>query len=346
MQFSSERKLYSLGRCFSALHAEIAGTLRTFAPWFSRSIRTLREDPTESQRLRELTEVVISSAATIFQEPSSDEDGIILEQASAELLGRFCDTVRPVFLMEIPALTALLSEAPAVTSRLQGSTRATLTVALCHSIVLPWYDVAEVDQEWAVREDKFRELFESMFSPLSDGSASDADWVIFACQSLAAVAKSVGDQPKSVQTVVAKAIMPTVPAILQLMENCDGNVMIVAAVLELELALFQSIALLLGDEFVPSSIAVFMSFFTKETVHNLANGDDVSAMVVETFFKVLQVVVRGKGQLFRSFIGDVLDLLVNSAMTLLEGGGACISIQIALFEVLRCVPLLVCVCVC
>ena len=75
-------------------------------------------------------------------------------------------------------------------------------------------------------------------------------------------------------------------------------------------------------------------------MHAMASGGDAAGVVIETLFRVLQEVVRGKSALFRQVFGDVLSLLMNSAMSLLDGDATPAHIQLALFDV-RCGDVLV-----
>eukprot|EP00038_Savillea_parva_P031793 m.90509 g.90509 ORF g.90509 m.90509 type:complete len:1089 (+) comp9865_c0_seq1:735-4001(+) len=338
-QFSEDNKLYCLGHIFSTVHAELAGALSAFVLWFQRALRTFHDQPDEGQRLRDLTETTVVCAATLLRTPPPGEDAPVLEQAAAELLGRMCTVARPPFLLEIDVFSALLDEATGIMSRLSGPARTALTVALAHAIILPWHDVMDDKQDWVSREGKFVEFFSSIFAPLADGSAPDAAWVVAGYRALAAVVRSVRDQPRAVQLIVTKAIQPTLPVVLQLFETCADDPTIIAAVLELQLALFESIAPLLGEEYMRMSIGVFMNFFSDDVLRSLASGDDGAEMVIETFFKVLQEVVRGHGALFRRFFGDVLTLLVTAVATLGESDDIAIHVQMALFEVLRFVLL-------
>jgi hypothetical protein len=79
-------------------------------------------------------------------------DCAALQCAAAELLGQFCSIVRPPFALEVPLFAGLLAECASVASQLQGTARTALTVAMCHTIVLPWYDIPDDKQEWASRE--------------------------------------------------------------------------------------------------------------------------------------------------------------------------------------------------
>jgi hypothetical protein len=74
-------------------------------------------------------------------------------------------------------------------------------------------------------------------------------------------------------------------------------------------------------------------------MHALASGGDAAGLVMETLFRVLQEVVRGKSALFAQVFPDVLNLLMNSVVSILDGDGAPVHIQLALFDVLRFVLL-------
>lgn len=320
LQYGESNKLYTIDGPFTDVHIQTVFTLKLFGGWFASCCRAARETPEEHVKFNTMVLSTVSCSWQLVINPPTVDPTLtqVLLGAAADLLATTAMVVRPQQLLQSPQLDHIIANQSAYMSQ-PTALRATLCSASVHALLLPWHGVPEADQHWELREAKFAQLFGALFGALPAMAQQISEDVQPLCNLLAAVTRSLGQHGKSSKAIFMKGLSSLLPSILQMFQAYAAYSGPMSAILDLVLAMFESVATMLPAEFVNQAMQRFLHYFSKEQMQKLAVPGAESAnqsRILEIFFAVLKLLVQSRSAVFRQFLGDIILICVDAVYTL------------------------------
>ncbi|KAM4631697.1 exportin-6 isoform 1-T1 [Discoglossus pictus] len=324
--YGSQIKLYNMETAVPSVlkpdlvdvHAQSLAALQAYSHWLARYY-------SEVQRQNPQQFISIISTATEALSPlisTKVQEKLLL--SACHLLVSIATTVRPVFLINIPAVQKVFSRVTdSSAQRLPEEAQVLLCRALSNVLLLPWPNVPEGEQQWGERSSHHTNLLSALTRdyrqlkgsspPQRKGQLEATKRII--CQTLSVLRDIVenisGEGTKSRQ-ICYQSLQEVAQMSLAIFPAYIHQPDVTEEMLSFFLALFQGLRVQMGASFTEQIIQTFLNMFTREQLaESILQEGSAGCHVVERFVKILQVVVQEPGQAFKPFLPSILSLCME-----------------------------------
>ncbi|KAE8579138.1 hypothetical protein XENTR_v10023922 [Xenopus tropicalis] len=324
--YGSQIKLYNMETAVPSVlkpdlidvHAQSLAALQAYSHWLARYYSEVqRQNPEQFIS-------IISTAMEALPPLISSKVQEKLLLSACHLLVSVATTVRPVFLINIPAVQKVFSRVTdSSAQRLPEEAQVLLCRALSNVLLLPWPNVPEGEQQWGERSSHHANLLNALTRdyrllkgsspPQRKGQLEATKRVI--CQTLGVLRDIVenisGEGTKSRQ-ICYQSLQESAQLSLALFPAYIHQSDVTEEMLSFFLALFQGLRVQMGAPFTEQVIQTFLNMFTREQLaESILQEGSAGCHVVEKFLKILQVVVQEPGQAFKPFLPSILSLCME-----------------------------------
>ncbi|CAH2307551.1 exportin-6 isoform X1 [Pelobates cultripes] len=324
--YGSQIKLYNMETAVPSVlkpdlvdvHAQSLAALQAYSHWLARFYSEVqRQNPEQFMS-------IISTAMEALPPLISTKVQEKLLLSACHLLVSIATTVRPVFLINIPAVQKVFSRVTdSSAQRLPEEAQVLLCRALSNVLLLPWPNVPETEQQWVERSNHHTNLLSALTReyrllkgsapPTRKGQIEATKRVI--CQTLSVLRDIVenisGEGTKSRQ-ICYQSIQEAAQLSLALFPVYIHQSDVTEEMLSFFLALFQGLRVQMGAPFTEQIIQTFLNMFTREQLaESILQEGSAGCHVVEKFLKILQVVVQEPGQALKPFLPSILSLCME-----------------------------------
>ncbi|KAG9470639.1 hypothetical protein GDO78_017129 [Eleutherodactylus coqui] len=302
----------------TGIHAQSLAALQAYSHWLARFYSEVQH-----QNPQQFVSI-ISTAMEALPPLISTKVPEKLLLSACHLLVSVATTVRPVFLINIPAVQKVFSRVTdSSAQRLPEEAQVLLCRALSNVLLLPWPNVPEGEQQWAERSSHHANLLNSLTReyrqlkgtapPQRKGQLEATKRVI--CQTLGVLKDIVenisGEGTKSRQ-ICYQSMQESAQLSLTLFPAYIHQSDVTEEMLSFFLALFQGLRVQMGVPFTEQIIQTFLNMFTREQLaESILQEGSAGCHVVERFMKILQVVVKEPGPAFKPFLPSILSLCME-----------------------------------
>ncbi|XP_032698564.1 exportin-6 isoform X3 [Lontra canadensis] len=273
--YGSQIKLYNIETAVPSVlkpdlidvHAQSLAALQAYSHWLAQYCSEAHRQNT--QQFVTLISTTMDAVTPLIS--TKVQDKLLL--SACHLLVSLATTVRPVFLISIPAVQKVFNRiTDASAQRLVDKAQVLVCRALSNILLLPWPNLPENEQQWPVRSINHASLI----------SALSRDY----------------------RNLKPNAVAP------QRKMPLDDNV--TDEMLSFFLTLFRGLRVQMGVPFTEQIIQTFLNMFTREQLaDSILNEGSTGCRVVEKFLKILQVVVQEPGQVFKPFLPSIISLCME-----------------------------------
>uniref|UniRef100_A0A8C5QFR1 Exportin 6 n=1 Tax=Leptobrachium leishanense TaxID=445787 RepID=A0A8C5QFR1_9ANUR len=324
--YGSQIKLYNMETAVPSVlkpdlvdvHAQSLAALQAYSHWLARFYSEVqRQNPEQFIS-------IISTAMEALPPLISTKVQEKLLLSACHLLVSIATTVRPVFLINIPAVQKVFSRVTdSSAQRLPEEAQVLLCRALSNVLLLPWPNVPENEQQWVERSNHHTNLLSGLTReyrmlkgsapPQRKGQMEATKRVI--CQTLSILRDIVenisGEGTKSRQ-ICYQSMQEAAQLSLTLFPVYIHQSDVTEEMLSFFLALFHGLRVQMGVPFTEQIIQTFLNMFTREQLaESILQEGSAGCHVVEKFLKILQVVVQEPGQAFKPFLPSILSLCME-----------------------------------
>uniref|UniRef100_A0A4W2GJS4 Exportin-6 n=1 Tax=Bos indicus x Bos taurus TaxID=30522 RepID=A0A4W2GJS4_BOBOX len=273
--YGSQIKLYNIETAVPSVlkpdlidvHAQSLAALQAYSHWLAQYCSEAHRQNT--QQFVSLISTTMDAITPLIT--TKVQDKLLL--SACHLLVSLATTVRPVFLISIPAVQKVFNRiTDASAQRLVDKAQVLVCRALSNILLLPWPNLPENEQQWPVRSMNHASLI----------SALSRDY----------------------RNLKPNAVTP------QRKMPLDDNV--TDEMLSFFLTLFRGLRVQMGVPFTEQIIQTFLNMFTREQLaESILHEGSTGCRVVEKFLKILQVVVQEPGQVFKPFLPSIIALCME-----------------------------------
>ncbi|XP_045398813.1 exportin-6 isoform X3 [Lemur catta] len=273
--YGSQIKLYNIETAVPSVlkpdlidvHAQSLAALQAYSHWLAQYCSEAHRQNT--QQFVTLISTAMDAITPLIS--TKVQDKLLL--SACHLLVSLATTVRPVFLISIPAVQKVFNRiTDASAQRLVDKAQVLVCRALSNILLLPWPNLPENEQQWPVRSINHASLI----------SALSRDY----------------------RNLKPNAVAP------QRKMPLDDNV--TDEMLSFFLTLFRGLRVQMGVPFTEQIIQTFLNMFTREQLaESILHEGSTGCRVVEKFLKILQVVVQEPGQVFKPFLPSIISLCME-----------------------------------
>ncbi|KAF3700337.1 Exportin-6 [Channa argus] len=324
--YGSQTSLYDLETAVPSVlkpdlidvHAQALAALQAYSHWLAQFYIEVHGQ-NQSQFLNLITSAVDASSPLITVKVPEK-----LLLSACHLLVSITSTVRPVFLVTLPAVQNIFSRNTTEnqTHRLPQEAHVLVCRALSNMLLLPWPNLPESEQEWQTRSSNHASLLAAltrkyrMLRGTGNITPSDLDDMKTVIQQTLPVLRDIvdsisGESTKSRQ-ICYQSLQESVQVSLSLFPVFIQHPDVTDEMLAFFLTLFQALRVQMGVSFTGQIIHTFLSMFTREQLAaSILQEGSAGCRVVQKFLKILQVVVQEPGQAFKPFLPSILSLCME-----------------------------------
>uniref|UniRef100_A0A8C1RLY5 Exportin 6 n=1 Tax=Cyprinus carpio TaxID=7962 RepID=A0A8C1RLY5_CYPCA len=316
------------------VHAQSLAALQAYSHWLAQFCGEVQRQQDQTQFMDLITS---SMAATTPLINAKVPEKLLL--SACHLLVSMATTVRPVFLVSLPAVQNIFN---LITEnhnhRLPQEAQVLVCRALSNMLLLPWPSLPEAEQQWPNRSANHARLLSSLthqYRLLPRPPSHHHNTVI---QQTLCVLKDLvdsisGEATKSRQ-ICYNSLQESVQVTLALFPHFIQQPDVTDEMLSFFLTLFQALRVQMGVAFTEQIIQTFLSMFTRDqlAVSILQEGSSGSK-VVQKFLKILQVVVQEPGQTFKPLLPSILSLCLDQVYPIVAER-SCPDVKAEMFELL------------
>ncbi|CAL8273014.1 unnamed protein product [Lota lota] len=325
--YGSQSSLYDLETAVPSVlkpdlidvHAQALAALQAYSHWLAQFYSEVqRQNQTRFMSL--ITSAVDASSPLL--NPKVPEKLLL---SACHLLVSMASTVRPVFLVSLPAVQStfrLITENNA--PGLPPEAHMLVCRALSNMLLLPWPSLPESEQQWQTRSSSHANLVAALTqdyrtlrgtTSLPQRSAELVNMKAVMQQTLPVLREVVdsisGESTKSRQ-ICYQSLQESVQVSLALFPVFIQQPDVTDEMLSFFLTLFQALRVQMGVPFTGQIIHTFLSMFTREQLaSSILQEGSAGCRVVQKFLKILQVVVQEPGQAFKPFLPNILSLCME-----------------------------------
>uniref|UniRef100_A0A9J8CGJ9 Exportin 6 n=1 Tax=Cyprinus carpio carpio TaxID=630221 RepID=A0A9J8CGJ9_CYPCA len=318
------------------VHAQSLAALQAYSHWLAQFCGEVQRQQDQTQFMDLITS---SMAATTPLINAKVPEKLLL--SACHLLVSMATTVRPVFLVSLPAVQNIFN---LITEnhnhRLPQEAQVLVCRALSNMLLLPWPSLPEAEQQWPNRSANHARLLSSLTHqyrllprPPSHHHNSKAVIQQTLCVLKDLVDSISGEATKSRQ-ICYNSLQESVQVTLALFPHFIQQPDVTDEMLSFFLTLFQALRVQMGVAFTEQIIQTFLSMFTRDqlAVSILQEGSSGSK-VVQKFLKILQVVVQEPGQTFKPLLPSILSLCLDQVYPIVAER-SCPDVKAEMFELL------------
>uniref|UniRef100_A0A8C4V520 Exportin 6 n=1 Tax=Falco tinnunculus TaxID=100819 RepID=A0A8C4V520_FALTI len=371
--YGSQIKLYNIETAVPSVlkpdlidvHAQSLAALQAYAHWLAQFYSEVhRQNP---EQFISLVSTALEAITPLIS--SKVQEKLLL--SACHLLVSLATTVRPVFLISIPAVQKVFNRiTDTSTQRLPDKYRhvdsdiqkkfpvklllafhilqAQVLVcrALSNVLLLPWPNLPESEQQWAVRSTnhaslisaltrEYRQLKSNAIMPQRKVQLEDTKVIIHQTLSvLEDIVESISGESTKSRQICYQSLQESVQVSLALFPAFIHQSDVTDEMLSFFLTLFQGLRVQMGVPFTEQIIQTFLNMFTREQLaESILHEGSTGCRVVEKFLKILQVVVQEPGQVFKPFLPSVISLCMEQVYPIIAERSSP-DVKAELFELL------------
>ncbi|KAI1233906.1 hypothetical protein IHE44_0004358 [Lamprotornis superbus] len=325
--YGSQIKLYNIETAVPSVlkpdlidvHAQSLAALQAYAHWLAQFYSEVhRQNP---EQFISLVSTALEAITPLIS--SKVQEKLLL--SACHLLVSLATTVRPVFLISIPAVQKVFNRITDTSAqRLPDKAQVLVCRALSNVLLLPWPNLPESEQQWAVRSTNhaslmsaltrdYRQLKATASLPQRKVQLEDTKVIIHQTLSvLEDIVESVSGESTKSRQICYQSLQESVQVSLALFPAFIHQSDVTDEMLSFFLTLFQGLRVQMGVPFTEQIIQTFLNMFTREQLaESILHEGSTGCRVVEKFLKILQVVVQEPGQVFKPFLPSVISLCME-----------------------------------
>ncbi|XP_071427530.1 exportin-6 isoform X1 [Pithys albifrons albifrons] len=347
--YGSQIKLYNIETAVPSVlkpdlidvHAQSLAALQAYTHWLAQFYSEVhRQNPEQFVSL-------VSTALEAITPLISNKVQEKLLLSACHLLVSLATTVRPVFLINIPAVQKVFTRITDTSAqRLPDKAQVLVCRALSNVLLLPWPNLPEGEQQWAVRSTnhaslvsaltrEYRQLKATAILPQRKVQLEDTKVIIHQTLSvLEDIVESISGESTKSRQICYQSLQESVQVSLALFPAFIHQSDVTDEMLSFFLTLFQGLRVQMGVPFTEQIIQTFLNMFTREQLaESILHEGSTGCRVVEKFLKILQVVVQEPGQVFKPFLPSVISLCMEQVYPIIAERSSP-DVKAELFELL------------
>nr|XP_021491599.1 exportin-6 [Meriones unguiculatus] len=325
--YGSQIKLYNIETAVPSVlkpdlidvHAQSLAALQAYSHWLAQYCSEAHRQNT--QQFVTLISTTMDAITPLIS--TKVQDKLLL--SACHLLVSLATTVRPVFLISIPAVQKVFNSIiDASAQRLTDKAQVLVCRALSNTLLLPWPNLPESEQQWPLRSINHASLISALsrdYHSLKPSAATPQrkvpldDTKVIIHQTLSVLEDIVenisGESTKSRQ-ICYQSLQESVQVSLALFPAFIHQSDVTDEMLSFFLTLFRGLRVQMGVPFTEQIIQTFLNMFTREQLaESILHEGSTGCRVVEKFLKILQVVVQEPGQVFKPFLPSIIALCME-----------------------------------
>ncbi|OPJ87659.1 exportin-6 isoform C [Patagioenas fasciata monilis] len=347
--YGSQIKLYNIETAVPSVlkpdlidvHAQSLAALQAYAHWLAQFYSEVhRQNP---EQFISLVSTALEAITPLIS--SKVQEKLLL--SACHLLVSLATTVRPVFLISIPAVQKVFNRITDTSAqRLPDKAQVLVCRALSNVLLLPWPNLPESEQQWAVRSTnhaslisaltrEYRQLKSNVILPQRKVQLEDTKVIIHQTLSvLEDIVESISGESTKSRQICYQSLQESVQVSLALFPAFIHQSDVTDEMLSFFLTLFQGLRVQMGVPFTEQIIQTFLNMFTREQLaESILHEGSTGCRVVEKFLKILQVVVQEPGQVFKPFLPSVISLCMEQVYPIIAERSSP-DVKAELFELL------------
>uniref|UniRef100_A0AAR2KIS4 Importin N-terminal domain-containing protein n=1 Tax=Pygocentrus nattereri TaxID=42514 RepID=A0AAR2KIS4_PYGNA len=261
--------------------------------------------------------------------------------SACHLLVSMATTVRPVFLVSLPAIQNVFN---LITEnhnhRLPQEAHVLVCRALSNMLLLPWPSLPEAEQQWPSRSTSHARLVSTLthqYRLLPRPPDHHTNSKVVLQQTLCVlrdVVDSISGEATKSRQICYQSLQESVQVTLALFPLYIQQPDVTDEMLSFFLTLFQALRVQMGVAFTEQIIQTFLSMFTRDQLAvSILQEGSAGSKVVEKFLKILQVVVQEPGQTFKPMLPSILSLCMEQVYPIVAER-SCPDVKAEMFELL------------
>ncbi|KAM9457944.1 exportin-6 [Clarias gariepinus] len=318
------------------VHAQSLAALQAYSHWLAQFCSEVQRQQDQTRFVDLITSCMAATTPLI--------NGKVPEKlllSACHLLVSMATTVRPVFMVSLPAVQNvfnLITENH--NQRLPQEAHVLVCRALSNMLLLPWPSLPEAEQQWPSRSTSHARLISTIthqYRLLPRPPNHHPNSKVVLQQTLCVLKDLVdsisGEATKSRQ-IGYQSLQESVQVTLALFPLYIHQPDITDEMLSFFLTLFQALRVQMGVAFTEQVIQTFLSMFTREQLAvSILQEGSAGSKVVEKFLKILQVVVQEPGQTFKPMLPSILSLCMEQVYPIVADR-SCPDVKVEMFELL------------
>nr|XP_055221565.1 exportin-6 isoform X2 [Gorilla gorilla gorilla] len=325
--YGSQIKLYNIETAVPSVlkpdlidvHAQSLAALQAYSHWLAQYCSEVHRQNT--QQFVTLISTTMDAITPLIS--TKVQDKLLL--SACHLLVSLATTVRPVFLISIPAVQKVFNRiTDASALRLVDKAQVLVCRALSNILLLPWPNLPENEQQWPVRSINhaslisalsrdYRNLKPSAVAPQRKMPLDDTKLIIHQTLSvLEDIVENISGESTKSRQICYQSLQESVQVSLALFPAFIHQSDVTDEMLSFFLTLFRGLRVQMGVPFTEQIIQTFLNMFTREQLaESILHEGSTGCRVVEKFLKILQVVVQEPGQVFKPFLPSIIALCME-----------------------------------
>nr|XP_026654570.1 exportin-6 [Zonotrichia albicollis] len=310
--YGSQIKLYNIETAVPSVlkpdlidvHAQSLAALQAYAHWLAQFYSEVhRQNP---EQFISLVSTALEAITPLIS--SKVQEKLLL--SACHLLVSLATTVRPVFLISIPAVQKVFN-------RITDTSAQRLPDKVSSPTAVPHANEgsASLPQRKVQLEDT-KVIIHQTLSVLED------------------IVESVSGESTKSRQICYQSLQESVQVSLALFPAFIHQSDVTDEMLSFFLTLFQGLRVQMGVPFTEQIIQTFLNMFTREQLaESILHEGSTGCRVVEKFLKILQVVVQEPGQVFKPFLPSVISLCMEQVYPIIAERSSP-DVKAELFELL------------
>ncbi|XP_064448970.1 exportin-6 isoform X5 [Mirounga angustirostris] len=325
--YGSQIKLYNIETAVPSVlkpdlidvHAQSLAALQAYSHWLAQYCSEAHRQNT--QQFVTLISTTMDAVTPLIS--TKVQDKLLL--SACHLLVSLATTVRPVFLISIPAVQKVFNRiTDASAQRLVDKAQVLVCRALSNILLLPWPNLPENEQQWPVRSINhanlisalsrdYRNLKPNAVAPQRKMPLDDTKVIIHQTLSvLEDLVENISGESTKSRQICYQSLQESVQVSLALFPAFIHQSDVTDEMLSFFLTLFRGLRVQMGVPFTEQIIQTFLNMFTREQLaESILHEGSTGCRVVEKFLKILQVVVQEPGQVFKPFLPSIIALCME-----------------------------------
>uniref|UniRef100_A0A3Q3GG94 Exportin 6 n=1 Tax=Labrus bergylta TaxID=56723 RepID=A0A3Q3GG94_9LABR len=300
------------------VHAQALAALQAYSHWLAQFYSEVHSQ-NPSQFINLITSAIDASSPLIT---AKVPEKLLL--SSCHLMVSITSTVRPVFLVTLPAVQNIynLNTTESQTRRLPPEAHLLVCRALSNMLLLPWPNLPESEQQWQTRSSNHASLLAALTREYRTlrGTVNitprqpnlDNTVIHQTLPVLRDIVDSISGESTKSRQICYQSLQESVQVSLSLFPVFIQQPDVTDEMLAFFLTLFQALRVQMGVAFTGQIIHTFLSMFTREQLAaSILQEGSAGCRVVQKFLKILQVVVQEPGQAFKPFLPSILSLCME-----------------------------------
>uniref|UniRef100_A0A8D2QFH4 Exportin 6 n=1 Tax=Zonotrichia albicollis TaxID=44394 RepID=A0A8D2QFH4_ZONAL len=316
--YGSQIKLYNIETAVPSVlkpdlidvHAQSLAALQAYAHWLAQFYSEVhRQNP---EQFISLVSTALEAITPLIS--SKVQEKLLL--SACHLLVSLATTVRPVFLISIPAVQKVFN-------RITDTSAQRLPDKVSSPTAVPHANEGSV--------------LGKMCLSLPQRKVQLEDTKVIIHQTLSVledIVESVSGESTKSRQICYQSLQESVQVSLALFPAFIHQSDVTDEMLSFFLTLFQGLRVQMGVPFTEQIIQTFLNMFTREQLaESILHEGSTGCRVVEKFLKILQVVVQEPGQVFKPFLPSVISLCMEQVYPIIAERSSP-DVKAELFELL------------